>query len=237
MTTQAHDARLIGAYVLNTMDPTERAEMVEHLSECAACRADLAELEAVRDTLGDIPPEALLHGPPDADLVLQRTLRQIRTEKTAAGGRRRVLTIAAATVGILGALSAGVVVGRSTSGGPGGVVALPTVTASTQAPPAGIRSATVVDPHTNTWLTASVTPSTSWVRINASVTGIPAGQNCRLVVVGRDGSREIAAGWVVTEQGATDGTNLDGSAAIPPDDVVAVEVRNTDGKTFVHLDI
>lgn len=235
MTAEAHGGRLIGAYVLNTLDPTERAEMDEHLSECTDCRAELAELEAVRDVLGEVPPEALLHGPPDADMVLQRTLRQMRTEKTSTVSRRRTLTVAAATVGLLGALSAGVATGRGMSGDQN-VVAGPTASASAPAP-AGVRSGTVVDPATKTRLTASLTPVTEWVRINASVTGIPFGENCRLVVVGRDGTREVAAGWVVTEQGANDGTNLDGSAAIPPDDVVAVEVRNTSGKTFVHLDI
>ena len=39
------------------------------------------------DLLGEVPPEAFLEGPPDGDLVLQRTLRQIRAE-TAAERRR-----------------------------------------------------------------------------------------------------------------------------------------------------
>lgn len=234
MTTDSHDARLVGAYVLNTMDPSERAEMDEHLKGCATCRTELAELDAVRDVLGEIPPEALLHEPPDADLVLQRTLRQIRTEKNSAGNMRRGLAIAAATVGILGAVAVGVGVGRVTSGSPSTVVAGPTASVSVQP---GTRTGTVVDPHTNARLTASLTPAAGWVRVNASITGIPAGENCRLLLVARDGSREVAGGWVVSSQSATDGTNLDGSVAIPPADVVGVEVRDTAGKTFVHLDI
>jgi hypothetical protein len=103
--------------------------------------------------------------------------------------------------------------------------------------PPGTRTGTVVDPRTNARLTASLTPAAGWVRVNASITGIPAGENCRLLLVGRDGRREVAGGWVVSPQSAADGTNLDGSVAIPPDDVVAVEVRDTAGKTFVHLDI
>ncbi|WP_218577556.1 hypothetical protein [Phytohabitans rumicis] len=84
-------------------------------------------------------------------------------------------------------------------------------------------------------MTAKVVPAAGWVRVNAAVNGIPAGENCRLLVVSRDGTREIAAGWIVSEKGETDGTTLDGSAAVDPADVVAVEVQNTEGRTFVTL--
>ncbi|WP_197946262.1 hypothetical protein [Phytohabitans suffuscus] len=84
-------------------------------------------------------------------------------------------------------------------------------------------------------MTARVVPAAGWVRVNAAVVGVPAGENCRLIVVGSGGEREIASGWIVSPAGETGGTTLDGSAAVAIDKVVAVEVQNTAGKTFVSL--
>jgi hypothetical protein len=234
MSAEAHDAQMLGAYVLDTLDPDERRDVDAHLAECEVCRADVVELEAVKSVLEDIPPEALLHGPPDADLVLQRTLRQVRQEVAGAARRRWVPAVAAAAVLVAGVLGAGVALGRGTA--PESVAQVPPSPSPTVSPPPpGTVSETTVDPSTNVRLTARVVPAAGWVRLTAAVTGIPAGEDCRLVVVGSGGEREIAGGWVVSEAGEQNGTTLDGSAAVAMDDVVAIEVQNTEGKTFVTL--
>jgi RNA polymerase sigma-70 factor (ECF subfamily) len=84
-------------------------------------------------------------------------------------------------------------------------------------------------------LTASVVPAAGWVRIRATVAGIPAGEDCRLYLVARDGRREVAGGWRVSPSGERDGVTLDGSASMSPGDVTAVEVRNTAGQTYALL--
>src|ERR687898_3441684 len=71
-------------------------------------RSELAEL------LGEGPPEALLDGPPDADLVLRRTLRQMRSE-TAAHRRRRRLPRLVAAAAVAALLAGGVAIGRATA--------------------------------------------------------------------------------------------------------------------------
>jgi hypothetical protein len=235
MTVESHDMQL-GAYVLGTLDPDERRDVDAHLAGCETCRAGLVELEAVKDVLKDIPPEALLHGPPDADLVLQRTLRQVRAEAGAGAGRRGVGAGAATAVLLAGALGAGVAVGRGTAPEPQ-AQPTPSPTVTVPSPVPGTRVGTTVDPATNVRMTAKVVPAAGWVRVNAAVNGIPAGENCRLLVVGRDGTREVAAGWIVSDKGEKDGTNLDGSAAVAPADVVAIEVQNKAGKTFVTLEL
>jgi anti-sigma factor RsiW len=235
MTTAPHDTQLIGAYVLGTLDPDERRDIETHIASCAACRAELIELEAVKDVLDELPPEALLHGPPDADLVLQRTLRQMRSETTKTHRRGWTAVGAAAAIVLAGALAGGVAIGRGTtpSGAP---VAQPSVSAPAAVP--GTRVGTTLDARTNTRITASVVPAAGWVRVNASVSGIPRGQNCRLIVVGRNNPQgEIAGGWIVSAAGEQNGTNLDGTAAIPPDEVVAIKVVNTAGETFVTLNL
>ncbi len=82
----------------STRDRTRAVE--EHLATCAACRRDLEDLTAVTDLLGEVPPEALLEGPPDGDLVLHRTLRQIRAEAAADRRRRLVPRLAAAAAAV-----------------------------------------------------------------------------------------------------------------------------------------
>jgi predicted anti-sigma-YlaC factor YlaD len=237
MSNVSHDTHLLGAYVLGTLDPAEQHHIDAHLADCPQCRTELVELEAVRDMLDEVPPEALLHGPPDADLVLQRTLRQMRTETTTGVRQRRALTVAAAAVALAGALAVGVLAGRGTGPGQPTNGALPAPSATTQAPVPGTRVGTTFDPQTGVRLTASVVPAAGWVRVNAAVNGIPAKENCRLIVVGRHGAQEVAGGWVVSASGAHDGTNLDGSAAVAPDEVIAIKVVNTTGHTFVTLNL
>ena len=54
----------LGAYALGALDEHEAAEMAAHIEGCPTCRRELAELESVRDLLGELPPEAMLDGPP-----------------------------------------------------------------------------------------------------------------------------------------------------------------------------
>ncbi|MDR7274918.1 zf-HC2 domain-containing protein [Catenuloplanes atrovinosus] len=232
MSAEVEHSQLIGAYVLNTLEPAERSEVDAHVAECETCRNELAELEALKEALGEVPPEALLHGPPDADLVLQRTLRQIREEKSSGARWQRGFTIAAAAVVLVAAIGGGVLVGRGT-GEPAGTQD-PRVA---QSAPAGTRVASAVDPSTDVRMTASVIPAAGWVRINAAVAGIPPGEDCRLIVVSADGDRQIAGGWVVSAAAETAGTTLDGSASIAPADVAAIEVVNTAGRTFISMPI
>ncbi|WP_337523391.1 hypothetical protein [Streptomyces sp. SS] len=89
-------------------------------------------------------------------------------------------------------------------------------------------------------MTVRVTPAAGWVRVRAAVTGLPEGERCTLVVVGRDGSRTTAGSWVVgagAREGEGKGAALDGSAAVAPADVAAVVVENESGKRFVSVPV
>ena len=84
-----HDPSRLGAYSLGALEPDEVREIDEHLAGCAECRQELAELDEMKEFLGEVPPEAFLDGPPaDGDLLLQRTLREVRS--TAAASARRL---------------------------------------------------------------------------------------------------------------------------------------------------
>ena len=56
-------------------------------------------------------------------------------------------------------------------------------------------------------------------------------------MVGKDGRREIAGSWRVSEKGAKQGTTLDGTALIDPGQVAAVLIENTSGRQFVKTPV
>lgn len=235
--TAAHEriAELVGAHVLGVLDPEESAAVERHLADCPACRQEVAELRELETVLGEVPPELLVDGPPvGGDLLLQRTLRQARTERGSALRRRRARIGAVAAVAAAAALVLGITVGRGTVTTPP-VAAGPTATsiATATPPPAGTRNGSVTDPATGARMTLTVTPAMGWVRVNAAVTGVPAGQRCHLVVNARGGATADAGSWLVSTVGAKSGTTLDGSAIVAPEDVVSVSVVNESGQTFV----
>jgi len=236
------DRDALGAYAFGALDGQERETIARHVNGCDRCRAELAELEEVTRVLGELPPEAVLTGPPDGgDLVLQRTLRQIRAEVAGAAraDRRRHLRQGLAAAAVMAAcMVAGVALGRSTvlstMTQPTQIGASPTVQASVVP---GTKVASAVDAQSNTRLVVTMVPAQGWVRLNVAVSGVPRGEKCRIVVVNRDGGKEVAASWVVSERGEAEGTNVDGSAAVPLEEVSAVEVETDTGKTLVSLKI
>jgi anti-sigma factor RsiW len=233
MTTN-HDPQLLGAYVLGVLDEREARAVEDHLASCPRCRAEVDGLRVMEEAMGEVPPEALLDGPPDGgDLLLQRTLRQVRSERDGRVVRRRIgMGLAAAAVAAI-VLGGGFAVGRGTA--PDGGQAQQHTTLPV--PPAGTRLGSATDPVTGARMTAQVRPAAGWVRVNASVAGVAKGEKCKLFVVAKDGSSHEAGSWLVSPAGEKDGTNLDGSALIAPEDVVAVEVRNFEGERIVTVPV
>jgi hypothetical protein len=223
---QQHDPAELGALALGLLDPDRTRAVEEHLATCATCRRDLEDLTAVTHLLGEVPPEAFLEGPPDGDLVLQRTVRQIRAE-TAAQRRRTLLPrLAASAAAVALVLAGGVTVGRATAPEP--------LVVASAAPREGAVTLRGDGPSGIT-MAAMVSPAAGWVRVSTTVRGIPAGQRCRLVVVARNGNRVLAASWLASAKGETEGTQLDGAAIVAPDQVAGVAVENEAGEEFVAL--
>ena len=108
-----HDPVELSALALGLLPPEQAAAARQHVTGCAMCRREFEELKEMTGVLGELPPEAVLDGPPDGDLVLQRTLRQIRAE-TGAHRRRRLLgLVAAAAVVVAAVAGGGVAIGRA----------------------------------------------------------------------------------------------------------------------------
>ncbi|WP_409462933.1 anti-sigma factor family protein [Amycolatopsis sp. GA6-003] len=224
----------LAGYLSGQLASGEQRDVETHLDGCERCRAEAASLREVQSFLGELPPEALLEGPPvGADLVLQRTVGQVRAESRAQAGRGRSMAIVAAVVVAAVALGVGVLVGRSSSG--------PAVAVPTTPPPAstvpGTKVVSGADSSGKMRLTANIVPQSGWVRVDGSVTGIPAGEKCLLVVLGKDGQRQVAGGWMVSERAARDGAYLYGTAVVDPAQVAAVVIENTAGHRFVEADV
>lgn len=220
----------IGGYLLGTLDEeaTRRAE--EHLAGCARCRDEVESLRTWAGALENVPDVMLLDGPPeDGELLLQRTLRQIRGEAADQRRRHQAVTGVAAAV-VASAVLGGVFLLPSGDGTTD--MAAPPPTPSVAADPTG-RSTSATDPRTGARLAVAVTPAPGWVRVNATVSGIPQGQRCRLLVVGKDGGTVLAGSWLVSERGANEGVTLDGSALIDAAEIDSVRVETTDGTAYV----
>ena len=224
---QEHDPGELGALALGLLDPARARAVEEHLATCAACRRDLEDLTAGTDLLGEVPPEALLEGPPDGDLVLQRTLRQIRAETAGERRRRTGKRLAAAAAAIAVLAGGGLALGRITAPEPV-VVTTPTgpVPGSVTLRGDGVQGVTMA---------AVVSPAAGWVRVSANVKGVRAGERCELIVLGRDGSRAVAAAWLASAKGERDGTQVDGAAIVAPNQVAGVAVANEAGEEYVVL--
>src|SRR3954453_9402019 len=113
MSQHRPDTAALASYVLGALDDGERRDLAGHLTTCARCRAEVSLLAETRAVLDAVPPEAFLDGPPDGDLVLQRTLRAVRSENSRADLRRRSLVAVAAGIVAAVALAGGLLVGRS----------------------------------------------------------------------------------------------------------------------------
>jgi hypothetical protein len=229
----------IAGYLLDTLSPEERQQADEHFAGCDECRAEVESLQEWAAALRDVPEAMLLDGPPDdADLLLQRTVRQVRDESSGRRHRRTALVTGAAAAVLAAAVAGGVAVGRSTAPETPPLAqpspAAPSAAAST---PPGTRIAAASDAATGARISVAVIPAAGWVRVNATVGGITAGERCRLEVVGRDGTAVLAGSWLVSTAGEANGTTLNGSALIAPTEVASVRVVNTAGRQFVSVPI
>ncbi|WP_328296730.1 zf-HC2 domain-containing protein [Streptomyces sp. NBC_00435] len=240
MNRQRHEEELLGPYVLGVLDDADVRRVEEHVDGCVQCRQEVTALREMEAALGEVPAEAFLDGPPQGgDLLLQRTLRQMRQEVTGARRRRGALTGLAVAASLAAVFWAGTRMGEGSAGAEALPLPTPTVSAQPSPPVAGTRVASATDSGTGARMTVQVTPAAKWVRVHAAVTGIRAGERCRIVVLSRDGTRTVAGGWVVgtAEHGEGKGAALDGSAAVDPADVRAVLVENESGVQFVSVPV
>lgn len=248
MTAGGHDAVTLGCYALGVLDAHESRGVEQHLRGCPSCRAQVADFHRIRAALDELPREAFLHEldddlPKPSDLLLQRTLRQIRQESVIpqpraaesgprasprpveeppqpqhARARRWPGYLAAAAVAAAVAFG-GATVFMQNNGGAGTSIAL---TRTGEATAGEIR------------MVAEIAPSSQdRYQVTANIDGLPSAQKCKLVVIGTDGSKTEAFAWTTTEKQQAEGSKVSGVVSVAPDKVKSIAVENAEGKTFV----
>ena len=200
-------------YLSGTLDEDRSRLLEQHLQACLQCSDEVAEFhefQRIVDTVLNDPP-------PDGDLVLQRALRQIRAETAASRRRRGAFLASAAAVVAAVALTTGVVVGHAGSGSDS----------------VGPVRASATDAGTGAALAVSFAETSGWSHISAAVSGVPVGEQCELVLVGKDGRQTVAAGWKATAGKST----VDASVLMDPADIVSVRLESTSGAKLVTVNL
>lgn len=217
----APDRGDLAAYAMGMLDGAEARAVEDLLAVDEGARREWAVLHETALALREVPPEMFLDGPPDSDLLVRRTVRAVRAESGGTRRRRRFALVAAAVVTAAALLGGGVLVGRTLTPDPASVVA------------AGAR--TVQGAEGPITMTATITPATGWVRVATAVRGIEPGKRCTIIVIGRDGSENVAGSWLVGSGGG--GATVEGSTIVDPDAVTGVAIRDDGGTDLITLPV
>jgi anti-sigma factor RsiW len=197
-------------YLAGTLDEERARLLEEHLRTCVQCSDEVAEFHEFQRIV-----DTVLNGPPpDGDLVLQRALRQIRAESAATRRRRGAFLASAAAVVAAVALTTGVMVGKSGDS-------------------VGPVRASATDAGTGAALAVSFAETSGWSHISAAVSGVPVGEQCELVLVGKDGRQTVAAGWRVTAVKST----VDASALVDPSAIASIRLETLAGANLVTVNL
>ncbi|MET8695539.1 zf-HC2 domain-containing protein [Streptomyces bauhiniae] len=207
--------RAVGAYALGVLDEAETFRFEDHLAECPRCATDAAEfgptarqLMLYREATPAFVPALAQPGP----RLLDRLLGEITVRHRAR--RRRVLYGLAASVVL--------------------AVAGPSVMAFAGhgQPASHVTAAT--DPGTGVWARVTTEGERWGSGLRLEVRDSAGPRSCRLIVVGRDGSEQVAGGWAVGahDEGTTQTT---AGSSLEPDDIDHYEVRTDKGERLVTL--
>jgi hypothetical protein len=201
---------LIAAYVLGALEPAERDQVRAHIPVCAECRAALAEIAPLPALLYRVSPEDAAAGPPVPDEAMLGRLLAAAAE-TRQVRRRRVLAAAAAVI-VLAA------------GGTAVTLAL-----NNETDPTGRLTLTAQD---GIHATLDVRPVGSGTQFGLELSGVPSEEHCRLVAVGDDGERSVAASWTATYDGTA---TINGSTALPPNRIDRLVVETDQGRELASV--
>ncbi len=215
----------LGVYVLGALDDAERDGLEGHLRRCAGCTAEHAELAALPAMLATLSlDEAQGNSPTLAPepggyqaLVARasedtghRRQAPARPARPARQARRRL----AAAAAVLALAGTGVGVASWQAGRPR------TESYAASVGPVNMRVA--------------VTSQTRGTGLDVTVTGLPAGESCRLVAVSVDGSRQVAVSWQATYAGQA---RVKGGTSIPESQLAQLVLLGTEGQQLVAIRI
>jgi predicted anti-sigma-YlaC factor YlaD len=193
----------LGVYVLGAIEPSDRAQVDEHLATCADCREELASLAGLPALLRRVPTAeaerlavAGQADSPTGETPPDDLLPSLLARTTQARRVRRWRELAAAAAVVVLALGAGAAGASLLGSGPAAAPA-----AHGQAASHTWHRVSAVDGHTGATLTVKYA-SVHWgTLMTAQVSGIPAGTVCQFQVTDAQGHHMVVGGWRVEYQG------------------------------------
>ncbi|MGV4983594.1 zf-HC2 domain-containing protein [Streptomyces sp. NPDC001709] len=208
--------RDVGAYALGVLDEAEAFRFEDHLMECSQCAAQVTEfgpatrqLMLYRRATPRFVHPMTQPGPRLLDRLLGEVAHRQRVRR-----RRFLYGLAASVVLAVGGTGVMAFVGH-------------------EKPAAHITAAT--DARTGVWAEVTADEGDTGSRLLLRVKDGTGPHACRLVVVGRDGSEEVAGTWMEPGHDAGTFTAL-GSSTMHPGDIARYDVRTTDGQHLVSVD-
>lgn len=198
----------LGCYVLGSLDPAERAQIEEHLGDCEVCRAELVSLAGLPGLLSRVSSQEAAAGLPETppqllEGLLARAAEQRRTR------RYRLMAAAAALIVV--------------AGGVGGGVAL-------AHPSASAATATASDGPVRA--SARLVGTSAGTKITLNLSGVPSGEECRMVAISKDGSSHDAGSWWASYSG---GAVVSETAALAPAEISALRIETRTGRALVTI--
>jgi Putative zinc-finger len=226
MSMGSHPREELAAIALGAIEPTDEAEVRQHLKVCPSCVEALNQLRGIRTALTAVPDEAWPSPPRPSDVTLMQLLRRLRRERQRT--RRRLIGTAIASGAAAAAVVALAVVlslfgSRTTEATP----EVPQV-----APQARTWQFRGTDAATDVTGAATVVNASWGSKIYLELHGVPRGDQCRLVVYDDSGNRWAAGSWTVTP-----GSEFywSGGVAVPGNRIAKVAVVTTHGQHLLSM--
>jgi hypothetical protein len=225
-----------GVYVLGALAPAQRQAYERHLSTCAECRAEVADLAILPGLMGRLDETAVgvdeeIQAPPT---VLPAVIGRVR--------RRRRNHRFAAIAGAVAAACVALVVGLTMPTHPSQSVAAPSVTPSASAsvpavalhPMAPVNKPSIVTASIAVQDVAGGTRIVGTCKYAGLANDYPGPVNFALYVVPKHGQRERVGSWSA-EPG--DSQPIQGMTWWPSSDIASVQLVGPNGKVQLQYDL
>ena len=228
----------VGAYSMGLLEEQDKRSFEDHLAECPACAAEVAELSPMAALLRGVElrgvelrgvdPAGAADGEPGRGVteLLHRRARQQQH-------RRRWQVALGAAAGIVligGGIGVGIAAAPQHASPPAQGVALT----------GQLHSAT--DPGTGVAGTVGLVSKAWGTQVTLDLSKVRGPAECELIAVSRTGQRRVVMGWLVTEPG--DGVPghpahlvIRGGTSIPRSDLARVDVDVVNGRTLVSIPV
>ncbi|MEU3854674.1 zf-HC2 domain-containing protein [Streptomyces sp. NPDC029554] len=208
--------RDVGAYALGVLDEAEAFRFEDHLMECPKCAAEVTEfgpttrqLMLYRRATPRLVNPVVQPGP----RLLDRLLAEVATRRRA--GRRRMVFALAASVVL--------------------AVSVPGVAVMAESGGDTARTVAATDVRTGVWAQVTTADEASGSQVELRVKDASDGRACHLVIVGRDGTEEIATSWHGPGHDTEPHTMMT-SSSLHPDDIARFEIRSATGEVLARLE-